>query len=81
LTGLIVLENKSLATITRCVLESADKTNLSRCFSEAPWFQEQVNDRRVASLRHQTQEVRVSKADAARILDETLCEPVGSLFD
>jgi hypothetical protein len=25
-----VLDNKSLANITRCVLESADKTNLSR---------------------------------------------------
>src|SRR5437899_6987263 len=50
LTGLIVLDNKSLTNITRCVLESADKTNLSRFFSEAPWFQEQVNDRRVAYL-------------------------------
>src|SRR2546430_1128212 len=49
LTGLIVLDNKSLANITRCVLESADKTNLSRFFSEAPWFQERVNDRRVSA--------------------------------
>src|SRR6266849_7333519 len=81
LTGLIVLDNKSLANITRCVLESADKTNLSRFFSEAPWFQEQVNDRRVASLHQQTKEVRVSKADSALILDDTLCEHVGSLFD
>ena len=37
LTGLMVLSNKSLANITRCVLESADKTNLSRFLSEAPW--------------------------------------------
>jgi len=81
LTGLIVLDNKSLANITRCVLESADKTNLSRFFSAAPWFQEHVNDRRVASLLQQTKEVRVSKADAALILDDTLCEHVGSLFD
>lgn len=81
LTGLIVLDNKSLANITRCVLESADKTNLSRFFSEAPWFQEQVNDRRVAYLHQQTKEVRVSKADSALILDDTLCEHVGSLFD
>src|SRR5205823_9409709 len=35
LTGLIVLDNKSLTNMTRCVLESADKTNLSRFFSEA----------------------------------------------
>ena len=29
LTGLIVLDNKSLANITRCVLESADKPNIT----------------------------------------------------
>ena len=51
LTGLIVLDNKSLANITRCVLESADKTNLSRFFSEAPWFQERVHDRRLVDQR------------------------------
>ena len=81
LTGLIVLDNTSLTNITRCVLESADKTNLSRFFSEAPWFQEQVNDRRVAYLLQQTKGVRSPKADAALILDDTLCEHVGSLFD
>ena len=81
MTGLIVLDNKSLANITRCVLESADKTNLSRFFSDAPWFQKQVNDRRVAYLLHQTKEVHGPKADAALILDDTLCEHVGSLFE
>jgi len=81
LTGLIVLDNKSLANITRCVLESADKTNLSRFFSEAPWFQDRVNDRRVEYLLQQTQAVRSPKADALLILDDTLCEHVGSLFD
>ena len=81
LTGLIVLDNKSLANITRCVLESADKTNLSRFFSEAPWFQERVNDRRLTYLLQETQAVRGPKADAVLILDDTLCEHVGSLFD
>ena len=81
LTGLIVLDNKSLANITRCVLESADKTNLSRFFSEAPWFQDRVNDRRVKYLLQQTHAVRGPKADALLILDDTLCEHVGSLFD
>ncbi len=74
LTGLIVLDNKSLANITRCVLESADKTNLSRFFSEAPWFQERVNDRRLTYLLQQTHAVRGPQADAALILDDTLCE-------
>jgi SRSO17 transposase len=81
LTGLIVLDNKSLANITRCVLESADKTNLSRFFSEAPWFQERVNDRRLTYLLQQTQAVRGPKGDGILILDDTLCEHVGSLFD
>src|SRR5467141_3435230 len=81
LTGLIVLDNKSLANITRCVLESADKTNLSRFFSKAPWFQDRVNDRRVAYVLQHTKEVRGPKADAILILDDTLCEHVGSLFD
>jgi len=81
LTGLIVLDNKSLANITRCVLESADKTNLSRFFSEAPWFQDRVKDRRLVYLLQQTKAVRSLKADALLILDDTLCEHVGSLFD
>jgi hypothetical protein len=80
-TGLIVLDNKSLANMTRCVLESADKTNLSRFFSEAPWLQDRVNDRRLEYLLHQTQARRGPKADAILILDDTLCEHVGSLFD
>jgi hypothetical protein len=29
-TGLILLPNKSMAHMTRCILHSADKTNLSR---------------------------------------------------
>src|SRR5215471_15317026 len=68
-------------SISRCVLESADKTNLSRFFSEAPWFQDRLNDRRVAYLLQQTKEVRGPKAEALLILDATLCEHVGSLFD
>jgi len=80
LTGLIVLDNKSLANITRCVLESADKTNLSRFFSDAPWFHDRVNDRRIEYLLQQTKAVRRPQTDSALILDDTLCEHVGSLF-
>ena len=61
LTGLIVLDNKSLANITRCVLESADKTNLSRFFSEAPWFQEQVNDCRLTYLLQRRRQCAVQR--------------------
>jgi len=81
LTGLMVLSNKSFANIARCVLDSADKTNLSRFFSEAPWFQAQVNDRRLGYLLQQTKAVRLPKDKSALVLDDTLCEHVGSLFE
>ncbi len=81
LTGLIVLPNKSMANIARCVVDSADKTNLSRYFSEAPWFEEQVNQRRIHYLLEQTRAVRQSKEGSVLILDDTLCKHVGSLFD
>lgn len=51
LTGLMVLENKSMANLATCILNSADKTNLSRFFSEAPWREQDMNDRRVAYMR------------------------------
>ena len=81
LTGLMVLENKSLANIARCVLDSADKTNLSRFFSEAPWFQEQVNAQRLGYVLRQTKAVRRDKAHSVLIFDDTLCEHVGGLFE
>ena len=80
LTGLLVLPNKSLANITRCVVDSADKTNLSRFFSAAPWFQDQVNDRRLRYMLQQTKPLRRPKAESVLVFDDTLCEHVGSLF-
>lgn len=80
LTGLMVLSNKSLANIARCVLESADKTNLSRFLSEAPWMEAQINERRLRYVLQQTKAQRHSKTESALVLDDTLCEHVGSLF-
>ena len=42
---------------------------------------DRVNDRRVAYLLQQTKLVREPKAHSVLILDDTLCEHVGSLFD
>jgi len=80
-TGLMVLPNKSMANISRCILDSADKTNLSRFMSEAPWFQDQVNHRRLTYLRQETKLVRKSKSESALAIDDSLCEHVGSLFE
>lgn len=81
LTGLMVLDNKSMANISRCIVDSADKTNLSRFFSEAPWFQETVNERRITYLLEQTASHRRPTQASCLALDDTLCEHVGSLFE
>ena len=81
LTGLMVLENKSLSNISRCMLDSADKTNLSRFLSDAPWSQQAVNQRRVSYMLSQTQDIRPDANGSYLILDDTLCEHVGSLFE
>ena len=81
LTGLLVLDNPSLAHSTRCGLESADKTHLSRFCSDAPWFQDRVNDRRGASRLQQTTLVRAPQADSVLKLAATWGEPGGRRCD
>jgi SRSO17 transposase len=81
LTGLMVLSNKTMANISRCLIDSADKTNLSRFFSEAPWLESQVNDRRIEYMLEQTAPHRRKPKDSCLVLDDTLCEHVGSLFE
>ena len=79
LTGLMVLPHTSLTNMTRCLLDSADKTNLSRFLTEAPWREGEVNRRRIRFMLRQTKpHVR---RESLVILDDTLCEHVGSLFD
>ena len=81
LTGLIVLPNKSLAHMARCILESADKTNLSRFLAEAPWRVDEVNRRRLRFMLQQTKPQRRRRRESLVVLDDTLCEHVGSLFE
>ena len=81
LTGLMVLPNQSMANIARCVLESADKTDLSRFLSEAPWREDAVNRRRIRFMLQQTQPHRRRRRESLIALDDTLCEHVGGLFD
>jgi len=80
LTGLMVLENKSMTNLARCILDSADKTNISRYLSEAPWRVEHRNDQRVSYMKTQTEPYKRSAAESVLAIDDTLCEHVGSLF-
>ncbi|MBF0238335.1 MAG: transposase [SAR324 cluster bacterium] len=81
LTGLIVLENKSLSNISRCIIDSSDKTNLSRFFSQSPWSDKEINTRRVEYMNQHTQAYRREAAESFLILDDNLCVHVGTLFE
>jgi DDE superfamily endonuclease len=81
LPGLIVLPNKSLAHMARCILDSADKTNLARLLAEAPWREDAINRRRIRFMRQPTKPHRRRRRDSLLALDDTLCDHVGSLFD
>ena len=58
LTGLTVLPNKSMANMSRCIVDSADKTNLARFFSAADRVDEEVNERRLHYILAQTESLR-----------------------
>jgi hypothetical protein len=81
LTGLIVLPHKSLAHMGRGIRDSADKPHLSRFRSEAPWREQEVNGRRIRCMLQQTTRHRRRRRDSLVVLDATLGEHVGSLFD
>jgi hypothetical protein len=80
LTGLIVLPNKSLAHRARGILDSADTTHRSRFLAEAPWREEAVNHRRLRFMLQQTTLHRRRRRESLVVLEDTLCEHVGSLF-
>jgi hypothetical protein len=81
LTGLIVLPNKSMAHIARCIFESADTTNLSRFLSDAPGREDAVNRRRIRFRLQATTPHRRRRRDWLVVIAAPLCEHVGHLFD
>jgi SRSO17 transposase len=71
LTGLIVLPNKSRAPMARCLLDSADKTNLSRVLSEAPWREDAIDRRRIRFMLQQATPHRRRRRESLIALDES----------
>ena len=80
-TGLITLENKSMANIARCILDSADKTNISRFLTEAKWSEAELNQHRLKFMLTKTSNQRRKEKDSVLPIDDTMCEHVGSLFE
>jgi DDE superfamily endonuclease len=67
--------------MARCILDSADTTTLSRCLTEAPWREQEVNRRRIRFMLQQSKPHRRRQRDSLVVIDDTLCEHVGSLFE
>ena len=81
LTGLIALDHKTMANMTRCIINSPDKTNLSRFFSSADWSPDEVNEERLTYMLQQTRRQRLPARKSVLAIDDTLCEHVGNLFE
>lgn len=81
LTGLIVLDKKSFANISTCVVDSSDDTNLGRFFSNREWEGKRLNEDRIRYMLEQTRTFRRSAKRSALIIDDTMCEHGGDLFE
>lgn len=80
LTGLIVADKKNFSQIARCLITGADYTNIDRFMNNPLWDGPLFNNRRVELHYSQTLNSDAHKI-AALILDDTLDEHVGSLFE
>ena len=80
-TGLIILENKTMANMARWILDSADKTNISRFLTDAKWEAEELDHEHLQVMLEQTVKQRRKIKDSVLPIDGTLCEHVGNLFE
>jgi hypothetical protein len=53
-------------------VDSADKTNISRYLSDAPWREERLNDTRVSYMQSQTAEFRARDLIFAQIEGDSI---------
>ena len=63
------------------LVKSHSKAFGSRFLSEAPWLASAVNARRISYLLDQSETMRRSAVESVLIVDDTVCEQVGTLFE
>lgn len=80
LTGLIVADRKNFSQIARCLVESADYTNIDRFMNSALWSGTELNDQRVKLIYERTLSID-RKHEGWLIIDDTLDEHTGTLFE
>ncbi len=80
LSGLVVVEKKNFSQIASRMINSADKTNISRFMNNKLWSGKELNDKRVKLIYEQTKEYEGKKPGYV-IIDDTLDEHVGTMFE
>ena len=80
LTGLMTSERKNYSQIANCMVKSADASNISRFMDNELWSGSELNDKRVSFMFERTKKID-SNAPAYLVLDDTLDEHVGTLFE
>jgi len=80
LTGLIVADRKNFTQIAACLVKSADHTNITRFMNNPRWSGEKLNDKRIELIQARTQGDD-AEHEGLLILDDTLDEHVGTLFE
>lgn len=81
LTGLLVAQRKNFSQIAGCMIAGADYTNIDRFMNNPLWSGVELNNKRVEL--HYTESLVVSRRrkPGVLIIDDTLDEHVGSLFE
>jgi len=70
--GLIALNKKTISSISNSSKEEKDQSNLNRFLTEAEWNEDEVQDRYVKKIRHQTKGKPVSL-----VIDDSIAEKTG----
>jgi len=70
--GLIALNKKTIKSISSSSKEEKDQSNLNRFLTEAEWNEDEVQDRYVKKIRHQTKGKPVSL-----VIDDSIAEKTG----
>ena len=70
--GLIALNKKTISSISNSSREEKDQSNLNRFLTEAEWSEDEVQDRYVKKISHQTK-----RKPTSLIIDDSIAEKTG----
>src|SRR3989339_1657227 len=70
--GLIALNKKTIKNISKSSREEKDQSNLNRFLTESEWSEDEVQDRYIKKISHQTK-----RKPTSLIIDDSIAEKTG----